>query len=350
MKLTKLLKTIGKGLLSLFIILSILPYCIPLSKAKEVKLQKPYVNSEFFTTSQGIDLHYRVFKPALEESQITGKILLVHGMGGSTYSFEKTAPALTDAGFLVVVVDLPGFGYSDRSTTVNHSQASRANALWELLDFMDNNVLDNEKPPTTAASSTTQNDATEDTPLLKWQFAGHSMGGGTVAAMSVERPDQVASLILIDGALLDMKPTPLVLHYPPVTRWLEVLLEHVFIQKNKISSFLASAYGQTPSEADLIGYLEPLQVAGTARGAGNLLKTSKNMPLKKLSVVGDLNIPVLAIWGEQDDWVPISDSQEIKKYLPQMQIEMIPSTKHCPMETAPEAFNQVLMEFVTSID
>lgn len=69
-------------------------------------------------------------------------------------------------------VDLPGFGYSDRNPTYDHSQAHRNEDVWSLPETIDN---------------TLESDLTN----RPWNLAGHSMGGGTVAAIAIQNDSRL---------------------------------------------------------------------------------------------------------------------------------------------------------------
>ncbi len=128
--------------------------------------------------------------------------------------------ALQEAGYLVVAVDLPGFGYSTRDRDINHSQLNRSKLLWELLDKIDALLLPEQK-------------------ALQWFLAGHSMGGGTAAAMTKARPLETKALILVDGALFDNNPgfAAKLIEYPPVARWTQVFFQYYADARKANSSF-----------------------------------------------------------------------------------------------------------------
>ncbi len=316
----KLLKRVGVVVMSFLILLAILPYLIPLSLHDA--MIAPYSNSGLFETGDST-IHYRMYIP--EGEHVRGKVLLVHGLGGSTFSYEQNAPILAEEGFAVVTADLPGFGYSSRRTDENHAQAHRAELLWQLLDELDvDPVLQSVGDP-------------------GWHLGGHSMGGGTIAAMALQRQAQTASVIFIDGALFETSRNRQIVTFPVISRWLQVILERVLIQPRQIERFLTSAYGRAPTVEEVSGYLEPLTVEGTARSAIALLKTAKNRPSEDLR---QLTVPAMAIWGEMDSWVPVSDTVRILTLMPQLQIDVIPEAAHCPMETHPEQFNELLLNWL----
>ena len=318
----KVLKRVLKVILVLLLLIAIVPYLIPLSKAEQPLY--PYENSHHYDIDE-TTIHYRVYEPDTE--LVLGKILLIHGLGGSTFSYETNAPFLAQAGYLVITVDLPGFGYSSRNINEDHAQANRATQLWQLLDEIDQQALYN-------GSFTSS-----------WHIGGHSMGGGTAVAMAFIRQDDVASVILIDGALFENNRSTTFVTLPIVSRIIQVLLEHVLIKPDRIESFLTSAYGQTPTEEQVLGYLTPLTLNGTVRSALSLLKTAKNISEENLS---DLELPILALWGEDDAWVPVETTIKIKDLMPQTQITVIEGAGHVPMETHPREFNQILLQWLTS--
>ena len=96
---------------------------MPLSEASAQLPDKPFANSQYVEVD-GIVLHCRTWNPQAE--QYLGKVLLIHGLGASTYSWEQTADALSQAGYWVIAADLPGFGYSSRQSGLDHSQKRRS--------------------------------------------------------------------------------------------------------------------------------------------------------------------------------------------------------------------------------
>lgn len=315
----KVLKRILGWLLMIVILLSVLPYGITIPTAARFNPKPPFAESHLVDIG-GVSLHYRLWQ---QQGEVAGKVLLVHGMGGSTFSWNNTAPALAAAGFVVVAVDLPAFGYSDRSPRLDNSQSARSLLLWQLLDGIDVAI------------------ATDGA----WTLVGHSMGGGTVAAMAMDRPDDTCSLVLVAGALLDNNP-PLaraLLMYPPLRRWLSVVAYNFLISEERIAGFLQSAYGRAASPAEIAGYLDPLRQPGTAQALGNLVRTAKNEPLERLTA---FRRPALALWGEGDTWVPLAQANELHGSLPRLEIVALPGAFHVPMETHPEAFNAALLEFL----
>ncbi|MDP3387536.1 MAG: alpha/beta hydrolase [Eubacteriales bacterium] len=311
-------RTIGIVLI-IFLIVSVVPYALPISNPAEYSVKNPF-NESNYEIVNNTTIHYRQWLP--QSSELKGKIMMIHGMGGSSYSWLLTVQPLLEQGYMVVAVDLPGFGYSDRQQGLDHSQSSRSNMMWQVIDNIDKRLQG-------------------DSRLLKWYLMGHSMGGGTVAAMISDHPEKIKAAILVAGALSENNPSQYqaVLKYPPVRRWIEVVLYMVALQPKRIESFLTSAYGRRPTESEVEGYLMPLKQPGTSSIMIDLLLTSRNEPLER--IVGS-DVPITGIWGSEDTWVPVSEAENIQKLIPDFEYRVIEGSSHCPMETHPNEFNRIL--------
>lgn len=316
-------KRVGIILLTMLILLSGVPYLVPLSAAMDAQTAPPFENSAFEQIN-GFSFHYRQYQPWHQPAR--GKLLLVHGLGGSTFSFETLAPLLAEQGYLVISVDLPAFGYSSRSLNYNHSQANRAADLWQMLSRLD---------ATLPGGLSGQ----------PWHLAGHSMGGGTVAAMALGNPVACNSLILIDPALSSRQQGRWLVQMPPLKRWLQIALEHWLFSQRSITRFLTTAYGQAPSEEQVAGYLTPLRLPGTAAALGQMLDTMENVDTAKLAV---LNTPVLAIWGKADSMVPVSELEILQAIRPDLHSLVIEGAAHCPMETHPQAVAEAMLAWMNA--
>ena len=294
----------------------LLPYAISVTREDPLPPPLPYPESHYVDID-GVRVHYRLY----ESEPISGNLLLIHGLGGSTYSFEHVAGPLSDAGYLTVAVDLPGFGYSGRPEKFDHSQLNRARLLWSLLDRLDKSLEARE-----------------------WIILGHSMGGGTAIAMASLRPGQTRKLILVAPALKDRGGLAArSLSFPPFARWLQIFLERSLISEKRFRSILANAYGREPTDAQVFAYLDPLLGGGTARTLDSMTRTSRSVELSSLS---DLRMPVFAIWGAEDRIVDLEEARALGAALAQMRLYIIEESGHLPMESHPETFNRILFEIL----
>lgn len=317
-------RVVGKVGLVLLTIFLLVPYLIPLSKPTSASVL-PFENSSLQQVN-GVSFHYRLYTPPGTTAK--GKLVFIHGLGGSTFSFEELAPFIASQGYLVVSVDLPGFGYSDRSLGFDHSQTNRSKHVWQLLALLEDRLF---------AKEATQ----------PWHLLGHSMGGGTVAAMALQEPSRTASLIFLDAALSDTKQGGFLIRFAPLRQWVQVVGEYILIKEGPIKSFLATSYGREPSPQEVAGYLQPLRLPGTARCFSDIFRTSKNEAFARLA---ELRSPTLALWGEKDTMVPLSELEKLKTVLPTLSSHIIKGAAHCPMETHMSTVADILLVWLAGQD
>ncbi|MBW6498182.1 MAG: alpha/beta hydrolase [Bacteroidales bacterium] len=317
-----ILKIVGnKKVIFIFLILLIASGCQS-QKGLSEKLPLPYPNSRF-SESSGVLIHYRIWTVAQDRRK--GSVLFLHGFSGSTFSWEKAVPALQAEGFEVVALDIPPFGFSDKSPKVNASVTARAALLLQWLD--------------------------ENFPAREWHLVGHSMGAGVVQAMALMQPEKTASVVFVAGAIFNqLKPSERqsnsLLRFRPVQAFVGNLAETHFISRRRIAQLLESAYGSKPEQEAIEAYYRALKIPGTARAV--LAGSNSSMEIASLNAA-DLQLPVLAIWGENDTWVPLASRQNVLDRMPNVMLKIIENAGHNPMETHPEAFNKYLLDFLLQI-
>ncbi len=310
-------KGIKIALICILIIL-VMPYFIPRDFDQRIP-EKPYTNSAFFTTQDGVQLHAQIYEP---EAEMIGKIVMIHGLGASSFSYRNNAPYFAERGYLVVAVDLPAFGYSSKKTGLDHSQIKRAEYIWEWLDVLDENY---------------GNEA--------WHLVGHSMGGSTVLAMSNQKPGSTLSMNLIAGAVIQDTSRSTWWIDTPLGEWLKVALRYLIINEDRFSSILEGAYNQTPSKEAVMGYLQPLQVQGTIQALLEFVKTSDNVTIDELEV----DLPLHLFWGEEDTWVGIENIALIDEVAGVDAIVRFEGEGHCVHETD-ATFNAELLKLLKRVE
>ncbi len=275
----------------------------------------------------GVRLHYRVWTP---DGPSKANVLLVHGLGGSTFSWRYTAPHLAAQGYTTVSVDLPGFGYSDRARGLDHSQQNRSSLLWKLLDHVESQLVNNPEGPQI------------------WNLVGHSMGGGTITAMAHSRPEHTRSLAYAAGSVFRQPPRSagFLFRIPVISSLLAHLARFFLLTENRITDTLTSAYGRTPTADEITGYLAPLKLPGTETALLDIT-SSQGEPVE--TYLPHIQAPALLIWGAEDTWVPLSEGEQLAAALPQAELHSIPGSSHCPMETHPEIFNKLLTDFLKQV-
>lgn len=306
-------KKILKAFLILLVFLLVIPYLIPTDYSKIAPV-KPTTHSVFYTTSDGVTLHTEVFQPGGEEK---GKILLIHGLMASTFSYRNNVTALSDAGYTVIAVDLPGFGYSDKPKDKAYTQVNYAKWIWEMLKDFD----------------------AESGDASPWHLVGHSMGGSTALAMALQDASSISDITLIDGAVTQGSNSTGWLMRSPVGAWLKVALRYFMLNEDNFRKLLTDVYQKEVPQEAIDGYLAPVLTKGTINGLIRFVQTSKNVTIDQ---VKDLNLKINLLWGGKDTWVPIEAMAEINATVTIHQSYIFPNAGHTPHETESD-FNTILL-------
>lgn len=284
----------------------ILPWLIPVGNDTKTP-EQPFPESHF-TDIYGTRIHYRNWEP---EKKVCGKVLLIHGFAGSTFSYRKMIPLLLQQGYQVTAIDLPAYGYSDRNIN--------ANTLPDpILCLILMRTIDAERQD-----------------FSPWVLAGHSMGASVAGEIAAAYPRICKQLILIDGVPA-LRPgnagTGGLLTTALFKRWAGILGQYFFITPGRIEQLLTSAYGTQAPEEAVQGYLQALKVNGTAEAILKKFRYGEKMPHGELT--SEINIRV--IWGEKDTWIPLSVGQQFIEKKPHAKLTIIENAGHIPIETHPD--------------
>lgn len=248
-------------------------------------------------------------------------VVLVHGFGGSTFSWRYNISFLCAQGYHVIALDLPGFGLSSRNSSVSLAHPAQAAKIAALLDVLN---------------------------VKQAFFIGHSMGFSVVFHFAGAYPERVLGLVSVNGALDTISRSKLasgLLGFPPVAGLARWILTS-FVTRNRIRAILKSAYYDktrvTPEIAD--AYYSRAIRLGWQRA---LIRMTRDRPFNSIVISPDkFSFPILAVRGEQDGWISQAATDNWKNYLPGAAFYSLPAAGHLAMEEQPELFNQRLLEFL----
>jgi pimeloyl-ACP methyl ester carboxylesterase len=305
------------GTLSVMAALCVIPYIYPVSRYKPCSVP-PHANG-CLRKVDGVTLYSRLWEPA---GEISGNVFLVHGFGSSTYAWGKIMPALLASGYRVVAADVPGFGYSEKNITWPYSHERNGELMWALLG-----LIQKERGLPERGS---------------WTLVGHSMGGEIVIRMAKQRPEAARQAILAAGAVVGRRPhAPPWLRFPPARQWAVMMIDIFSRRPAVIRRVLGSAYGRTPAPDEVKGYAAPISVPGTIRALFQIGDSLAGQGSVK-EMLKELRVPIALIWGENDRWVTPFQGRRVASLINQPLL-LVSGAGHCPMETHPDAFAQILL-------
>lgn len=324
------MKNMKKGwkitLITLAVLLFLLvlgPLVIPIPPAKNTQPAEAFADpdSQFIEIN---DLSVIIKKAGSGEPAF----ILLHGFGASTFSWREVITPLSAYG-TVIAYDRPAFGLTERPIAWEgenpYSQESNLAILLGFIDAMD---------------------------IEKAIFVGNSAGGTLATAFTITYPDRVQALIEVDAAVYQTVPDNPLLNWLLNTPQMDRLgpLVARMVANRQADSFLASAwYDTTILEQNpeiLEGYQVPFRVENWDRALWEHTQVTRAPNF--VDQLGEINVPILVISGENDQIVPLSNSAQLAADVPGAIVNVIPNCGHLPQEECPQAFMQTIDQFLES--
>ena len=278
----------------------------------KAELEKTYGSSKnAYVTALGVNLHFQDSGP----SKNPIPILFLHGFGASLQTWDSWAQVLSED-YRVISVDLPGFGLTGEDPSGIYTDQRSVEVLEAFLKKLK---------------------------ITKVVLVGNSMGGKFAWQFAARYPNQVSKLVLIspDGYASHGIEYGKKSEVPAIAQ-----LYRYFFSKDFLAMNLEPAYANpnTLNEALVTRYYD-LMLAPGVRGAilARMQQTVLQDPAPSLA---SIQVPTLLIWGEKDAFIPISNSNDYLKVMPNAKRVSLPNIGHLPQEEQPSIGLQVLKDFL----
>jgi pimeloyl-ACP methyl ester carboxylesterase len=241
--------------------------------------------------------------------------VFVHGFGASIYSWRKTLPAISAAGYRVIAFDNRGFGFSDKPAH-GYGNAAYARLVVALLDSLG---------------------------ISSAVLVGHSMGGAIAAEVALAHPDRVRGLVLIDAAGYGVRwPGVLKAARSRIVGAIATRFRSRWITERILRSTYADPRKVT--EADVDQYYAPVPAPDYGRALRGVLREFRFDTL--VGRLGALQTPTLVVWGDADRWIPVRDGGRLARELPRGAFVVVARTGHAAAEESPDEVNRLLIGFL----
>jgi pimeloyl-ACP methyl ester carboxylesterase len=249
-------------------------------------------------------------------------VVLVHGLGGQWQNWLENIPRLA-LDRRVVAMDLPGFGLTpepDDDEGITIPRYGRCvNALCDKLG------------------------------LEKIDLVGNSMGGYVAAEVAIQFPERVARLVLVSAAGISSAET---LQAPILTfgRVATALATNSAARHRRLAARPITRHVSLALVARHPRLLKAdLAYEGFFKGAGKpgfdaALRASLDYDFRDR--LPEVKVPTLIVWGEKDSIIPVRDADEFERLIEDSRKVVMRDTGHIPMAERPNAFNDVLVEFL----
>jgi pimeloyl-ACP methyl ester carboxylesterase len=244
-------------------------------------------------------------------------LLLLHGFGGDKDNWTRFSRTLVDD-YRVIAPDLPGFGDSARHPDWDYSLPEQRDRLARFVAALE---------------------------LRPMHLGGNSMGGHLAALYTHTHPEQVRSLALLNNGGIDSPTHSEAWH--AVSRGESPLVLSSPADFDRLLSFVSHKPPFLPWPARGVLAEKTFGHAAFNNYIFTALKDERYVALEPL--LGDIEQPVLIIWGEFDRVLDVSSIDVMAPLLPQAKIIVMPDTGHLPMLERPTATAAHYLEFLAEL-
>jgi pimeloyl-ACP methyl ester carboxylesterase len=247
-------------------------------------------------------------------------VVFVHGLGGQWQNWLENLPRVAQER-RVLALDLPGFGLSpEPSERITISGYGRAvEGFCERLE------------------------------LGPVALVGNSMGGFVAAETVIQFPERVSRLVLVSAAGISSAAT---VRTPVLTAGrvatalaTNTAARHRELAARPLSRHLSLAF--VARHPRLIR--ADLAYEGFFKGAGkpgfdDALRACLEYDFRER--LPEVGAPTLIVWGEDDAIIPVRDAEDFERLIGDSRKVVMRDTGHVPMAERPEAFNELLLDFL----
>ena len=263
-----------------------------------------------FIEVKGIKIHYR--------DQGQGyPIVLIHGTGASLHTWDAWTEELIKT-YRVIRLDLPAYGLTGRDQQKRYSSVDYVNFLDAFLNKLG---------------------------IEKFHLGGNSLGGLVSWLYASYHDQKVNKLLLLNPSGFPFDSTPMVIKLaktPILNFFIRYVTPKSFVKKN-----LKEVYYNDDLITDetIDRYYDLTLFEGNREAFIDRSFIERENYTDRLSLIQS---PALVLWGENDEWIPVEDSEKFKAHLNNIKVVIMPKTGHIPMEERPKESVTIALDFLSN--
>jgi pimeloyl-ACP methyl ester carboxylesterase len=225
-------------------------------------------------------------------------VVLIHGIPTWGYLWHRWIGAFA-AQRRVLIPDLPGYGYSDKSDTFDRSIARQAEMVDAWLEAL----------------------GVEGATIV-----GHDVGGGVALRLAMFFPQRVARLCLIDSVCYDAWPIDLMLDLGnPRSHYTASAADTLGILRQALKPGFIAA----PDDSVLSGLIAPYSTeVGKLSLIRNAAALDTNHTTELTPRLARIDVPTLIVWGEDDRFLPVQYAERLATDIPDARLVRISGARH----------------------
>jgi pimeloyl-ACP methyl ester carboxylesterase len=281
---------------------------------------------------RGWQTRYTYFRAATTNQAPTTPVMLIHGFGASIGHWRHNLEVIGEH-HTVYALDMLGFGAS-RKAAVDYKID-----LWvaQVYEFWQTFIRK---------------------PIV---LVGNSIGSLVCLAAAAAHPEMVQGIAMINLPDFSLEEEMIPSWLRPVVSTIKslvaspLILNSVFYVVRRptvLQKWAGRAYANSAAvSAELLEILSlPSQDRGAAATFSALFKgmTSSEFGPRVKTILPNLEIPVLLMWGREDKMIPPMLAAQFAALNTKIKLVEIDNAGHCPHDECPELVNQVLLDWLAT--
>jgi pimeloyl-ACP methyl ester carboxylesterase len=248
-------------------------------------------------------------------------VVLVHGFGTYGFLWRNIAPRIAEAGHTAFVIDLLGYGESDRPIDAEYGISAQSEYLDHALTALR---------------------------VARAVVVGVDVGGAIAMRLATQRGERVERLVLVNPIAFDDVPAGDVKQLQRNTaRFAIRVSQGMFGAAPLLTPLLRGSVADPDHMPDaLLGrYLAPFVGEG---GVSHLLGLMRSLRSEDLEVVNlsAIRAPTLIVWGDADRWTDTHLPAKLAESIPRCRLARIPDAARLVPEDSPDEFVDLLLDFL----
>ena len=274
-------------------------------------------------------------------------IILIHGFGASKFHWRNNINFFRHKGFAVYSLDLLGFGESAQPSF--NSIGAIDNGIWcdQVTDFISDVIRPKNRE--------------------KIILIGNSLGSLVALTCAVAIPDEISAIIasplpdevnfkkklltnqtskikkIFIKTLFIILPIEIILFLVRKFGVINLGLNAAYHKKNNINKELIEIVTKPASRKNAAKTLRAMCIGMSIRNE----KLKAPYLLKMLCKIQE--IPMLLIWGEKDNFIPLFLGKKIAKFYSSVELSVIPNSGHCVHDEDHFMFNKISYHWIKNL-
>ena len=260
---------------------------------------------------EDLDIHFQEFGPADGSA-----VVFVHGSGpgASGHSnFKGNFQHLVDAGFRVVVPDLPGFGYSSKPVDRDYTTDFFRAALVGLISALNINQC---------------------------ALIGNSLGGAISIRSALDHPELITKLVLMAPGGIEELDTYMAM--PAMAKMISNFVGGALDREGLRNVLKTLVYDPVHVTDELVDERWAILQEQPPEVLGRMIIPNMETELSQLQC------PVLSFWGVDDELLPASGGQKITRACKPSRHVDVAECGHWVMVEHQRMFNAACLDFLVN--